>query len=390
MKSQASQAIHVCILGGGFGGLYTALYFSRFAWVRSQKCRITLVEPNERFLFSPLLYELITGELKPWEIAPSYQKLLRGKPITFCQQAVVELDLPTRQVKLDNGAELIYDYLVLAVGRQNRWANIEGIQTHALPFRSLADMMLLEEKLQRLEASDRQQLRLAIVGGGPSGVELACKLADRLGKRVQVRLIERGDAILKNFSTGVQKAAYRALQKRKIAIDFQTDVSAIEAESLTILQGNQTTILPVDLVMWTAGTQTRDWVKHLDCQKNDFGKLITRPTLQLVERSEVFALGDLADIPMVPATAQAAYQQASCAAKNLQAIVQGKPLKRFRYLHLGDMLTLGKGAAIVSSFFINIEGRLAASIRRLVYVQRLPTMRHRLQVLKNLFLSIFK
>lgn len=385
-----NNAIHVCILGGGFGGLYTALYFSRFAWVRSQKCRITLVEPNDRFLFSPLLYELITGELQAWEIAPSYQKLLSGTPITFYQRSVVDLDLQTRMVALDDGVNLTYDYLVLAVGTQNRWANVPGIQAHALPFRTLSDLMRLEAKLQILEASDRQRLQLAIIGGGPSGVELACKLADRLGKRAQVRLIERGEAILKNFSVGVEKAAYRALHKRNVAIDFQTNVTAIDADSLTIERGDKTTILPVDLVMWTAGTQTREWVKRLDCQKNDFGKLITRSTLQLVERPEVFALGDLADIPSVPATAQAAYQQASCAAKNLQAIVRGKPLKRFRYLHLGDMLTLGKGAAIVSSFFINIEGQLAAITRRLVYVQRLPTLRHRLQVLKNFFFGSTK
>jgi NADH dehydrogenase len=117
--------------------------------------------------------------------------------------------------------------------------------------------------------------------------------------------------------------------------------------------------------------------------------LLTRPTLELIDYPEVFAIGDIAEIrqsktKIVPATAQAAYQQASFLAKNLQLALQARNLRHFHYLHLGDMLTLGKGAAVVSSFGVNLEGSIAAIVRRLIYVQRLPTFRHRWQVLKNL------
>lgn len=392
VKPTIANPIRICILGGGFGGLYTALYLSRFAWVRAGKCKMILVEQNDRFLFTPLLYELITGELQPWEIAPSYQKLLGGTEIAFYQQTIRGVDLKTRQVVLDDGAELAYDYLVLAVGTQNRWANIPGVQTHALTFRTLADVERLEARLKILEASDRQRLRLAAIGGGANGVELACKLADRLDKRGQVHLIERGEEILKNFPSGVRKAAYRALRSRNIKIDRLTEVTAIEADSMTVVRDGKTVVLPVDLVLWTAGTQARDWIARLDCPKSDRGKLLIHPSLQLVDYPEVFALGDLADIgngsQPVPATAQAAYQQASRAAKNLAAALQGKRLQPFRYLHLGDMLTLGKGAAVVSSSFLNLEGKLAAAIRRLVYIQRLPTLRHRLLVFKHLLVQV--
>jgi demethylphylloquinone reductase len=388
-----NKTIRICILGGGFGGLYAALYLSRFAWVKKGKCSITLIEKNDRFLFTPLLYELITGELEPWEIAPSYQKLLSGTPIEFCQRAIAAIDLKSRQVTLDDGATITYDYLVLAVGTQNRWADIPGVETHALTFRTIADVERLEAKLQILEASDRQRLRLVVIGGGPNGVELSCKLADRLGKRAQVRLIERGGAILKNFSAGVGKASYRAMRDRKIQLDLLTEVQAIAADSITIVKDGTPETLRVDLVLWTAGTETREPIYRLDCQKNEWGKPIARPTLQLIDYPEVFVLGDLAEIrnssKLVPATAQAAYQQASHAAKNIKAMLLGKRLKPFRYLHLGDMLTLGKGAAIVSSFFLNIEGPLAAAIRRVVYIQRLPTLRHRLQVFKHLLQKIF-
>ena len=128
-------------------------------------------------------------------------------------------------------------------------------------------------------------------------------------------------------------------------------------------------------------------IRQLDCEKNSQGKLLTRPTLQLVSYPEVFALGDLAEIrnreKLVPATAQAAYQQAKSVANNLRATIRGRRLQPFRYLYLGDMLALGKEVAIVSSFGLNLEGKLASIVRRLVYIFRLPTFRHRWQVLIN-------
>lgn len=385
-----NEATKICILGGGFGGLYTAIYLSSFSWVKSGKCQITLVEQKDNFLFSPLLYEILTGELQRWEIAPSYQKLLANTNIHFCQDKIENVDLQSRQVKLEKNQPLTYDYLVLAVGTKNKFVDIPGLATHALTFRTLADTENLQERLTIMEASGRQRLRIAIIGGGPNGVELACKLADRLQRRVEVSLIERGNEILKNFNSGVKTAAKKALKKRHIQVKFETNVSAIAADNITIASNNQTITLPVDLVLWTAGTEAIEWVYNLDCPKNGGGKLITRPTLQLVEYPEVLALGDLAEIhngQTLPATAQVAYQQASCAAKNLKAALLGKRLKRFRYLHLGDMLTLGKGDAIVSSFFLNITGSLGAILRRLIYIFRLPTMRHRIQVLKNLLFS---
>ena len=142
------------------------------------------------------------------------------------------------------------------------------------------------------------------------------------------------------------------------------------------------------MVLWTAGTQVREWVKNLNCYHNSRGQLICEQTLQLVGYSEVFALGDIAEIlypngKKLPATAQVAYQQASQAAKNLWAILNNKRPKPFRYLHLGEMITLGVNSAAVSSFGISLHGWLAALVRLSVYLQRLPTFAHGFQVLCN-------
>ncbi|GAB4229787.1 MAG: NAD(P)/FAD-dependent oxidoreductase [Stanieria sp.] len=387
-----NQTIKICILGGGFGGLYTALYLSNSDRVKSGQWEINLIEPKDNFLFTPLLYELLTEELQPWEIAPSYQKLLIGTKINFYQDQANKIDLKNRQVYLQQGQLLNYDYLVLSIGRKNKLLDLPGLNTHTLTFRSLADAQRLKEKLRILEASGRKKIRIAVIGAGANGIELACKISDRLLGKAQVLLIDRGKEILKNFSSGIKKAALKSIKNKQIQLYLETNVQQIDAEQITLIKDEQLNTFPVDLVLWTAGTETIQLINELGCQQNSFGQLLTRPTLQLIDYPEVFALGDVADIRnsktrSVPITAQAAYQQASHAAKNLQAAIQGKQLKRFYYLHLGDMLTLGKGVAVISSFGINLSGSLAGQLRRLIYIQRLPTLRHRWQVFKNLLLS---
>lgn len=343
-------------------------------------------------MFSPLLYEILTDELQVWEIAPSYNKLLQGTNIQFRQDLVTQIDLKHRSVMLASQEILNYDYLVLGIGSQTRYADIEGLREYALTFRTLADAELLKTRLQTLLVSGRRKLRIAIVGSGPNGVELACKVADYLQGKGKVCLLERGDRILNNFGKGVVKAASKALRERYVDIYFNTSLKTVEAEKVTLVHANKELELSVDLVIWTAGTESQPIINNLHCQKNSQNRLLTRPSLQLLDHPEVFALGDVAEIrngkKLVPATAQAAFQQASQTAKNLRLSMQDKQPKRFFYFHIGDMLTLGKGAAIVSSFGVNLSGKLAAIMRRIVYIFRLPTMRHRLQVLKNMFSSI--
>jgi NADH dehydrogenase len=387
----SSEPISVVILGGGFGGLYTALALARSPWVKAGHCQITLIDRNDHFLFTPLLYELISGELQRWEIAPSYQKLLQGTGIIFCQETVINIDLEDGLVQLNDGSQLAYRYLAIAVGCENRWVNIPGLRDHALTFRTLADVDRLQAQLHNLEASDRQRIRIAVIGGGANGVELACKLSDRLGKRGEIRLIERTDNLVNGFSDGVRRASYQALGKRNVLIELSTDVTRVETQRLTVCKQDQTQCDPIDLVLWTAGTQLRPWLSNLGIPPTPQGKLPVLPTLQLKNHPEVLILGDIAQIipsaRPIPATAQAAYQQAPTAARNLLALLQGKRLKKFTYFHLGDMLTLGRGNAIVSSFGLDLTGSLAGMMRRFAYIFRLPTLRHRVQVFQRLLKS---
>ncbi len=379
--------VRICILGGGFGGLYTALELGKFAEC-PYKYEITLVEKRNNFLFTPLLYEVVTGELHSWEVAPSYHKLLVDSNAKFYQGEVQGVDLEQKLVSLQNGEILTYDYLVLAVGKETRLDVVPGATEYAQTFRSLADAECLKERLRFLEASDIPVIHIAIAGAGPNGVEIACKLADRLKERGEIHLIDRGNEILKTFSQASRTASYRALVKRGVVINLNTNIEAIKSNKIIINHQGKTHKLETDLVLWTGGNQSIQWVKNLNCQHNQQGELIATPTLQLAGYPNVFVLGDLAEIRDVkgnesPTTAQAAFQQAPCAARNIWAKITGRKLKSFSYLHLGEMLTLGIKNAVIYSFGITLDGNLAGIIRTGVYIQRLPTLKHKIQVAKR-------
>ncbi|WP_026735744.1 NAD(P)/FAD-dependent oxidoreductase [Fischerella sp. PCC 9605] len=379
------QTARICILGGGFGGLYTALRLSQLPWEALPKPEIVLVDHSDRFLFSPLLYELLTGELQTWEIAPPFEELLQDTGVRFYQATVSGIDINQRRVHLQDGPEIGYDRLVLALGGETPLDMVSGAASHAYTFRTIADAYRLEERLRVLEESDTDKIRVAIVGAGYSGVELACKLADRLGQRGRFRLIEVTDQILRTSPEFNREAATKALEERGIFIDLETKVVAIAQDTISLEYKGQVDTIPVDLVIWTVGTRVAPVVRNLPFKQNQRGQITTTPTLQVLDHPEIFALGDLADCrdvegQQVPATAQAAFQQADYAAWNIWATLTHRPLLPFRYQYLGEMMTLGIDNATLTSLGIKLEGSLAYLARRLAYLYRMPTLDHKLKV----------
>ncbi|MDF5729787.1 MAG: NAD(P)/FAD-dependent oxidoreductase [Rhizonema sp. PD38] len=375
----------ICILGGGFGGLYTALRLSQLPWETSQKPEIVLVDKSDRFLFSPLLYELLTGELQTWEIAPPFEEVLENTGVRFCQAVVDKIDIDQRRVYLQDNPEISYDQLVLALGGETPLDMASGATSYAYPFRSTTDVYRIEERLRVLEESEADKIRVAIVGGGYSGVELACKLADRLGERGRFRLIELSDQILQTSPEFNREAACKALEDRGVFIDLETKVESIESESIALEYKNQVDTIPVDLVIWTVGTRVSPVVRSLPVEQNQRGQIKITPTLQVIDHPEIFALGDLADCKdaegkQVPTTAQAAFQQADYTAWNIWATLTNRPLLPFRYQHLGEMMTLGVDNATFTGLGLKLDGSLAYIARRLAYLYRQPTLDHQLKV----------
>lgn len=375
----------ICIIGGGFGGLYTALRLSEFPWKSGQKPEINLIDKSDRFLFSPLLYELITEEMQSWEIAPPFAELLANTDIIFRQGSVSELDVEAKQVVLEDEAVIEYDKLVLATGGKTPIDIVPGAQEFALPFRTLDHAYRLQEELRLIEEANPDKIRVVVVGGGYSGVELACKLADRLGEKGRIRIVDRGTEILKNSSEFNRKTALKALEKNQIWQDLETEVAEINANSISLTYKEQTDTIPVDLVLWTVGNKVAGLVENLSLAKNDQGLLKIEPTLLVEGRDDIYALGDVADCydeqgNILPATAQVAFQQSDYCAWNLWASATNRPLLSFRYQPLGEMMTLGMDNATINGLGLKLDGPFAYVARRLIYLYRLPTLKHQLTV----------
>ncbi|MGK7912584.1 MAG: NAD(P)/FAD-dependent oxidoreductase [Synechococcus sp.] len=378
----------ICILGGGFGGLYTALELAEKTW--NEQPEITLVDRNDRFLFTPLLYELVTGEMDAWEIAPTFRSLLADTSVNFVQGDVAEIQIDTQIVRLTNGRQLDYDYLVMGLGGDTLYAGVPGAKDYARPFRDLADAEALKADLASW-SNRPDRFRVAIAGAGASGVELACKLADYLGDRAEVRLIDRGSSILTSFQPSSRSAAEKALKKRGVTIQLNASVLEVGADFIRLESTGIEETLPVARVLWTAGTTVSPIVESLPLQTGDRQRLKISPTLQVCERPEIFALGDIADGldadgQIIPTTAQAAFQQASYCAWNIWALATAtperpsRPLLEFRYVPLGEMLSLGTDSASLSGLGLAFDGPLGYLARRMVYLMRLPTIDHQLKV----------
>lgn len=376
----------ICILGGGFGGLYTALNLSRLPWAVVPE--IILVDKSDRFLFTPFLYELVTGEMQEWEIAPTFAELLADTGIQFVQGLVTDIDFEAKQVEVNIGqpSMLAYDRLVLAIGGETPINVIDGAAEYAIPFRNLNDFHRLNSKLELLEASNRDKIRVCIVGGGSSGVELSCKIADRLKDRGRVRLVDRNDKILSNSTDANRNIAELALSKRGIWTDLNTRVSQVNDGEVTFDYTDGSDTLPADIVLWTVGSTFSKMLQNLPVEHNRQGAIATESTLQVKGYPDVFAIGDLASCfdsnqNLVPATAQVAFQQSQYCAWNVWASLNQKSLVPFSYIPLGEFISLGIDGATASIFGkFTIDGFPAHAMRRLSYLLRMPTLQHQWKI----------
>jgi NADH:ubiquinone reductase (non-electrogenic) len=389
----ASVEAPVVILGGGFGGLYTALALAE----QRQHPPILLIEPRDRFLFLPLLYELLSGELRSWEVAPRYDMLLAGKGVAWLQDRVDRIDTGARTLHTSGGRQLRFSQLVIACGATTAHFGIPGVAEHALGFRTLADVERLQRLVQQLRQSERPLQRLAVVGAGASGVELACKLADLLaGSRTTIELVEQGHQLLPQARAFNREQAERALLQRDVRLRTNTKVAAVASDHIDVVAPGGREQLPVAGVIWTAGLRFEPPLIEPAPARDSRGRLLCEPSLRLEGQRQLFAIGDIAAIsghananddeesdagyPPLPLNAQVAFQQAGCLARNLLEARSGGQLETFRYRDLGEMMSLGVGDASLTGGGFTLAGPAAFQLRKLAYLTRLPGRSHQVRV----------
>ena len=396
---------HVVIVGGGFGGLTAAQS------LRTAKVRITLVDRSNHHLFQPLLYQVAMAGLSPAEIASPIRAILaRQKNARVLLAEATDFDLERRVVKLrDDEGELGYDFLVVATGAQTSYFGHDEWAPYALGLKSLAEALEIRERVllaferaeRESDASKREHLlTFVVIGGGPTGVELAGAIAE-LAKHVLARdfrsidlaatrvvLLEAGPRILGAFSEKLSQKAVDQLAELGVEVRTGARVTNIDARGVHL--GDE--LLASATVLWGAGVRATPLGEKLGAPLDRAGRLLVEPDLTIPGHPEVFAIGDMAtrngaDGKPLPGVSPVAMQQARCAARSIRAALAGKPRQTFRYLDKGSMATIGRSRAIAELRGLRLSGFFAWCAWLLVHLLYLIGYRNRLAVMFDWFWS---
>ncbi len=389
---------HVLIIGGGFAGLDAA------HTLKDQDVSITLVDCRNHHVFQPLLYQVATAALSPGDIASPIRWILRRQQnVRVLLAEVRAIDTAGKAVVLDDGARLTYDYLIVAPGVTHSYFGRDEWAAVAPGLKTLDDALLLRRRmLLAFEEAERETdatrkrhlLTFVLIGGGPTGVELAGALAEiarhtlRLEfdtidpQSARIILIEAGPTILPSFPASLRDSARRALRQLGVEVWEQARVTDVLPEAVLI--GNDR--LSAHTLIWAAGVEGSPLGQSLGAPLDRVGRVSVLEDLSVPGHPEVFVVGDLANFTHqrgtpLPGVAQVAKQQGKQAARNVLALINGGSGERFRYRDPGNMATIGRAAAIADFGWARVSGFVGWLLWLFVHILFLIGFRNRLSVL---------
>jgi len=387
----------VTIVGAGFGGLLAARTLSRYP------VQITLVDRKNFHTFQPLLYQVATAGLSPGEIAAPVRWILRDRRnVEVLMSEVRDFDLSRRVVKLEDG-EIAYDYLIVAAGASHAYFGHDEWEPFAPGLKTIEDALEIRRRvLLAFELAERQaasgkgqtQLNFVVVGGGPTGVELAGTLAEISRqvlanefrtidpKRTRIVLLEGGPCILPAYPEDLSRSAEEQL--RHLGVEVQTSALVTRVAPGAVQIGE--TRLPAAVTLWAAGVAASPLGKKLGAPVDRAGRVLVNPDLSLPGHPEVFVVGDLAALKdesgkWLPGVAPVAMQEGKATAHNIGSELRGEPRKNFHYVNKGNLATIGRAAAVAEFGKIHISGFLAWLSWLFIHIFFLIGFRNRLIVL---------
>jgi NADH dehydrogenase len=391
----------VVVVGAGFGGLHVAGKLAR------ADVDVVVLDRNNYHGFWPLLYQVATAGLEPESIAYPARAILRKYPNTsFLMTEVTGVDFERRQV-FTTGEPQAYDYLVLAAGSANNYFGDQALAERTFGMKDLEEAERLRNQVLRAferavlepDAAKRAALlTFVIVGGGPTGVELAGAFAELIRhvlrkdypmldvSEARVLLVEASDRILASFPERLQRKARQRLEKMGVEVKLRTAVAAVDEGAATFKDG---TTLDTYTVVWAAGVRGAHLADSLGAALGRGARVKVTPTLNLPDRPEVFVIGDMAYLEgykngqAYPMVAQVAMQQGKQAARNILALIEERPPRPFRYSDRGQMATIGRRAAVFDAFGVRIAGFFAWLGWLFIHLIYLIGFRNRLIVLTN-------
>jgi len=390
---------HVVVIGGGFAGLWATRALAK------APVGITLVDRGNHHLFQPLLYQVATAGLSAPDIAAPLRHILQWqRNVTVLMETVAGIDTGAREVRLERGEPLRYDILLLASGATHAYFGHDEWAAHAPGLKTLDDALHIRRRIlsafERAEAetdpaAKRALLTFAIVGGGPTGVELAGTLAEiarhtlkREFRNIEPRdarvmLLEAGPRVLSTFPESLSEKARRQLQQLGVEVRTGVPVNAIDADG--VLLGDER--IAARTVLWAAGVAASPLARALGVPLDRAGRVPVEADLSVPGLPDVFVAGDLASVQQggkpVPGVAPAAKQMGRHVAAAIRARIEGKPAPPFRYRDYGNLATIGRMAAVVHLGKLKISGALAWWFWLTAHIFFLIGFRNRLVVMLN-------
>ena len=379
----SSELHHVVIVGGGFGGLYAAKS------LKNAPVRVTLIDKRNFHLFQPLLYQVATGTVSPADISSPLRVVLSGNKNTqVLLDEVMDIDAARKKVIL-HGQELTYDSLVIATGVSHHYFGNEHWQDIAPGLKTIEDALDIRRRIfMAFEAAEKETdpekqkawLTFAIVGGGPTGVELAgaiAELAYHILKddfsnidttQSRIILVEGMDRILPPYAPELSDKAREALENLGVTIETNSLVTNIADNVVTIRQGEGTTEIESRTILWAAGVKASPMGQVLKDRTgvnlDRAGRAIVEPNLTIPNHPNIMVIGDLAHVAHqnnkpLPGVAPVAMQEGQYVAKKIKCELQGKPVQPFRYFETGSLAVIGQNAAVVDLGFVKFSGFIA-------------------------------
>jgi NADH:ubiquinone reductase (H+-translocating) len=367
----------VVIVGGGFAGLYAARTLAR------RGASVVLIDRVNYHLFQPLLYQVATAALSPGEIAEPLRAILRRYPnAKVLLGEVTGIDLAAHRLTMEDGGWVDYDYLIVATGARHSYFAHPEWEAFAPGLKSLADALEMRRRiLVAFELAERETdparraalLTFVIVGGGPTGVELAGAIAEIARQTVahdfrtfdprqaRVVLIERGERVVEMYPPDLSASAERALARLGVEVHTRTGAVDVTADHVTLDNGD---VIPAYTTLWAAGVSASPLGRQLGVEVDRSGRVPVQPDLSLAGHPEVFVIGDLASLRQpngkpLPGIAPVAIQQGKAAAMNVLRQMQGQAMLPFSYADRGTMATIGRAAAVGMVGPLHLKGLLA-------------------------------
>src|SRR5215510_5633051 len=407
------KTIKIVIAGGGFAGLYAAIHLDK-RLARRADVEVTLISRENFILFTPMLHEVAAGDLYPGDIVNPLRRILRH--VKFIDADVQAVDLNTRRVHCiatvaDRELEFEFDYLLLTLGSETNFFNMDGVRDWSVTMKSLSDAALLRNRMVALleeatvqndDAARRQLLTFVTAGGGFSGTETTGAVNDFVRENVRyypqlreelirVVVVHPGNFILPELGEELGRYAERKLRERKVEVVKGPRVANYDGVTVTLSDG---TSIPAATLIWTAGVKPSPVIASLPCEKVR-GRLLVSEYLAVTGVPGLWAAGDCAAVPILdtenfhPPTAQHGLREGVLVAKNIEAIILDRPLKPFRFKMLGQLASIGHHTGVAIVFGIKFSGFIAWSFWRSVYLMKLPRLAKKLRVMASWALDIF-